>query len=402
MKGAAKTDGDGAIASDHGAALRRAAEKLLGAQAGRSDAGPAEAADVQGLLHELQVHAIELELQNEELRRAQIELEAVKARYFDLYALAPVGYVSLDGESVIRESNLTAAALLGLTVPELRGKHLSRFILKEDQDILYQNRRQLHEPLDVRSFELRMARADGQAFHARLELARATSTEGSPAYRLVILDISEQKASEAALAKALRENQGLLRELRHRVKNSFGLIHGMITLGAGADASPEVREKLEELGSRVWSVSELYSLLYSSEAQGGLSLDQYCARVVEPLVDLNSRLRFVLKLEPLVAPIHCVGPVGMILTELLTNTVKYAFPDGRSGAVTVTLRKAEGGARLVVEDDGVGFPPDFAPREGFGSGLFLVRGFAEQLGGSFSLENGPSGARCILDFPVEA
>ena len=86
-------------------------------------------------LHDLRVHQVELEMQNEELRRAQTELETMRARYFDLYDLAPIGYCTVSEKGLILEANLTAANLLGVSRSDLAKQPLSRFILKEDQDI---------------------------------------------------------------------------------------------------------------------------------------------------------------------------------------------------------------------------------------------------------------------------
>jgi PAS domain-containing protein len=96
-------------------------------------------------LHELRVHQIELEMQNEELRRTQEELEASRERYFDLYDLAPVGYFTLSEQGLILEANLTAAKLLGVARSALVKQPLSRFILPEDQDIHYLHRKALLE-----------------------------------------------------------------------------------------------------------------------------------------------------------------------------------------------------------------------------------------------------------------
>src|SRR5665811_880099 len=92
---------------------------------------------MQQLMHELAVHQIELEMQNDELRRVQLELEASRARYFDLYDLAPVGYVTVSDAGVIPEANLTAATLLGVPRSALVKRPISRFIVKSQQDIYY-------------------------------------------------------------------------------------------------------------------------------------------------------------------------------------------------------------------------------------------------------------------------
>lgn len=97
--------------------------------------------EMQQLMHELAVHQIELEMQNDELRRVQLELEASRARYFDLYDLAPVGYITVSDAGVILEANLTAATLLGVPRSALVKRPISRFIVKSQQDIYYQYRK---------------------------------------------------------------------------------------------------------------------------------------------------------------------------------------------------------------------------------------------------------------------
>ncbi len=124
--------------------------------------------ETRRMLHELRVHQIELEIQNEELRRAQEELEAARERYFGLYNLAPVGYCTLSEKGLIQGINLTAAALLGMARSELVKQPISRFILKEDQDIYYFHRKQLFETGEPQSCELRMVRPDGTSFWARM------------------------------------------------------------------------------------------------------------------------------------------------------------------------------------------------------------------------------------------
>ena len=107
-------------------------------------------------LHELRVHQIELEMQNEELRRTQEELEGSRARYFDLYDLAPVGYFTLSEQGLILEANLTGAKLLGVARGALVKQPLSRFVLREDQDIYYLHRKALLETGAPQAWELRM------------------------------------------------------------------------------------------------------------------------------------------------------------------------------------------------------------------------------------------------------
>jgi len=149
------------------------------------------------LIHELQVHQIELDMQHEELRRTQAELDASRARFFDLYDLAPAGYVTLNDKGIIIEANLTACAMLAVARGALLMQPLSKFILKEDQDIYYLHRKQLFETEKSQSCDLRMIRkGDGMTFWAHLEGTAAKEDKDEPSCRIVIVDITERKQAE--------------------------------------------------------------------------------------------------------------------------------------------------------------------------------------------------------------
>jgi two-component sensor histidine kinase len=182
------------------------------------------------------------------------------------------------------------------------------------------------------------------------------------------------------------------------------MISSMISLASGRDESPGTREVLAQLDARVRSVSELYSLLYSSGSFTALRLDEYCSRVAGTIVAMTVNIALKLVLEEIVIPVKEAAPVGLILTELVTNAVKYAFPSGMQGTITVTLRKTGTGARLEVVDDGIGLPAGFEPSgDAVGMGFNLVLALAGQIKGDFSFGNGATGGtRCVVDFPLQA
>ncbi len=157
---------------------------------------------IRQMLHELQVHQIELTIQNEELRRVQAEIEAVKARYFDLYNLAPVGYCTLSDAGLILDTNLTAAQLLGYTSSALIKQPVTRFILQEDQDVYYLHRKLLFETAAAQACELRMVKQDGTPFWARIEATYTRDEAGVPVGRVAISDVTEYKQAEEKLRLA--------------------------------------------------------------------------------------------------------------------------------------------------------------------------------------------------------
>lgn len=204
--------------SDRTAALRQEAEEIAN---GRATATPGHFVSTspessEKIIHELRVHQIELELQNEELRRAQMELDAVRTRYFDLYDLAPVGYFTISTKGIIKEVNLTATTLLGVVREEMDGQPFSRFIFPEDLDIYYRHHQQLFACKEPHVCRLRLLRPHGSPFWARLEATVVQDDEnGSQVCRVVLSDISESIRTEAALADS---------ELKYRTLANSGQV----------------------------------------------------------------------------------------------------------------------------------------------------------------------------------
>lgn len=186
--------------------LRLQAEQKLATQ---SNDQVLTSVDEKRLLHELQVHQIELEMLleavNENLLRTQTELEASQARYFDLYDLAPVGYFTVSDRDVIMESNLTATHLLGLTRKALIKQPLTRFILPADQDIYYLHRKRLTETGNTQVFEIKLVKLDSTAFWVRVEMNQSSCADvhdGVQVLRVIVIDIDEQKANDEILKQA--------------------------------------------------------------------------------------------------------------------------------------------------------------------------------------------------------
>jgi PAS domain S-box-containing protein len=160
-------------------------------------------AALRATLHDLRVYQVELEMQNEELRRVQGELEAARARYFDLYELAPVGYCTLSDTGQILEANLIAATLLGVARAALFKQPLSAFVLAQDQNSYYQYRKQLFFDTGERqACELRMVKRNGTTFWAHLEGIVAPDPWNTAVCRIAISDNPERQRAEEALRQS--------------------------------------------------------------------------------------------------------------------------------------------------------------------------------------------------------
>jgi PAS domain S-box-containing protein len=184
------------------AKLRRLAEKALEETPdGKEELSGRSPKDMASIIHELRVHQIELEMQNEELRRAQLELGEARNKYFDLYDLAPVGYFTISEKGMILEANLTAASMLGIERGLMKGNPFSAFIHSDDQDTFYQHRRKLMETRENQVCGLRLIKKDGSQLHVQMKCIPVLDENGMLYQaRASVTDVTSLKQAEESLA----------------------------------------------------------------------------------------------------------------------------------------------------------------------------------------------------------
>lgn len=395
------------------------------------------------LLHELQVHQIELEIQNEELRRTQIELEASRARYFDLYDLAPVGYVTISEKGIIQEANLTLADLLGLTRKEVVQRPLTHFILPADQDIFYLHHRKLFATDAPQICELRLLRANGDPFWGEIEAIRVGDDEGGQTGRIVISDISARKQSEKLLQQSHHRLEEAIAELRHAqaqlvqqerlaavgqlaagIAHDFNNILAVITLYIEmslrlTDLSPQLQKRLEIMGHQTGRAAHLVEQILDFGRRAVLK-----SRSMDLLLFLQEQVEIWRRTIPESIKIYlqeaadseCFIHADPIrLQQMFTNLVlnaRDAMPHG--GELHLTLRQfrlehaepaplpdmiAGSWVGIAISDTGNGIPaatqphifePFFSargPGRGSGLGLAQVYGIVKQHEGHIDVQS---------------
>jgi diguanylate cyclase (GGDEF)-like protein/PAS domain S-box-containing protein len=201
-------------------ALRRRAEEMARKTKALSPENPEalSSEEVRQTLQELRVYQIELEMQNDELRHTQVELDNSLIRYFDLYDLAPVGYVTVSKQGLILEANLSAATMLGVARGTLVKRMLTQFIFKEDQDIYYLHHKKLFNTGKTQTCELRMVNKIGTQFWAHMVAAAGNDKDGATTIRIVMSDITDRKQAE----KKLRNSEEKFRMLAE--SSSFAIM----------------------------------------------------------------------------------------------------------------------------------------------------------------------------------
>jgi chemotaxis protein methyltransferase CheR len=219
---------------------------------------------------------------------------------------------------------------------------------------------------------------------------------------LAIEDITERARLEREHAAARERIGMLLQELTHRVKNSLQFIAAMVIIEARSQKSSEGKAALERVSHRITALGQLYSQLSKADTVEAVDaatyLDELCRDLIAS-VNKEGDTPIVLKteIESELLPTDRAIPIGLIVNELVTNAVKYAFPGEAKGTVMVTLKRTRGELRLTVADDGQGLLPQ---RADSGLGGRLVDGFAQQLGGKVERKSDSQGTTVRLILPL--
>ena len=204
-----------------------------------------------------------------------------------------------------------------------------------------------------------------------------------------------------ALQEALEAKELLLHEIDHRVKNNLQLVGSLLAIQARRIPDPAVRDSINQALERVSALSLVHQGLYASGEAAVLDVGGFIRQLALDLVAASGRedIRVELDLEPASIDAGKAAPMALILNELLTNALRHAFPDGRSGTIRVHLRDGSGMVRLDVRDDGVG---EAAAPSRTGIGTMLVRQLARQLGAEVAWSPGPGGMTVTLELPPAA
>lgn len=236
----------------------------------------------------------------------------------------------------------------------------------------------------------------------------------SPLRELRQLAISFQRATfmlrrqQSRLAEAMDQQELLMQEIHHRVKNNLQVVASLLNLQASRIRLPEARAEFQSARDRVRTLATLHRHLYAHGELHTINMREFlielCSQLFQAMGEkAGERLRLEIEAPELKMSSDQAVPLALIVTEAVSNAVKYAFPGGRRGSISVYLRADCGHAELEIFDDGVGIPTGRVETEGGtrdGIGIQLIRGFARQLGATLQVEEG-HGTRYRIKLPLQ-
>ena len=214
----------------------------------------------------------------------------------------------------------------------------------------------------------------------------------------------DKAAAEREMREARERAEILLREVNHRVANSLQLVASLVSMQQKSEGlDPVAREALVEAHNRIHAIAQIHRRLYTSDDVRFVAMEAYLSGLVEELeAAMKAAGRehtIVLDAEPIRVGTDRAVSVGVIVTELVTNAFKYAYPQDELGDIRIRLSRRGGECRLEVEDDGVGFRAAGAPK-GSGLGTRIVRAMTATLGTTIAYEHKSVGTRAVLTFSV--
>ncbi len=296
-----------------------------------------------------------------------------------------------DMEGRITFFNDSAVKLFGYTRDEVLGRPGTESINMDYQSDLLQQ--VLYNTEDFGQNENENRRKDGSRVWIVWSNKAIYDSAGNKSGILcVATDISELKHSQESAQKALEEKELLLREVHHRVKNNLQVIASILNLEMSYLQNKEDEEIFLDCQNRVNAMALVHQQLYESDNIAHLRIREYIRDLIDTTIDAYqvdpARIHIQYEIEEIAIGIDTGIVCGLIINELVSNSIKYAFPNGRTGSISILLKKRTGkSAELQVRDDGVGVPVDFDYRDTDSLGLKLVESLVDQIGGNIEMEN---------------
>ena len=369
---------------------------------------------LQRAKHELEAVVEQRTRALEEKTRAEQSLVLSEAQFRAGFELSVVGQVQFEPvPGTIIRANRAFANMLGYEPEEIVGRPLQEFIHPDDHD-RPEFRLLLSGALECYAVERRYMRRDGSAIWVRASCSLARAKQGERAFLAlaIIEDVDDRYRAQVALEAAkqdleavveertetLAQRDLLLREVYHRVKNNLQIIDSLMVMQAQSLSDPAARAGLDDMRRRVYALGLVHHQLMGSDDLQTFDVAPFLQELSRHLVDgVGARgVSISMHATPLRVGLDFAIPLGLLVTELVTNSMKHAF-DGDPGSIHVALEKAEGNqVVLQVSDDGEGYDP---ATSGSTLGMFIIQGLVRQLKGTVAVHAG-RGTHTVVRLPA--
>lgn len=322
------------------------------------------------------------------------EERQARERFRSTFEVAPVGMILADSSNTIVEANRAAERLLGYGAGELTGMNGRDIIHPEDldRDPIEAVTGRVLQGIEVLEIENRFRTRSEEYIDVSVRVGRIDLEDQSVTHIVQFYDITRRKEAEQRVQLLLKEKELLLREVHHRIKNDLSLVQSLLSTQAQT-VDKVAADALRAAGYRVGVMARVYERFRGLGGLGNVRITDVIGGLVEELraglvpEDVTVRNQ----MDQLILPARLAVSLGIIVNELITNAVKYAFSHGEK-EITVHLRvDADDGIHLAVGDTGNGFPADVLTGERVGYGLTIAKALVDQHQGTMALSNAGGG-----------
>jgi PAS domain S-box-containing protein len=324
-------------------------------------------------------------------------------KYRTLFEENPDFNVLLSKEGTILDANYAATDLIGLTKKDIIGKNLAdlNVISKEDLPFHLDKISSVTNEGILKPYEYEFIDKNNNIHSVLVHLKPVLKNEKLDHLLGVGIDITALKEAENEIKASLKEKNILIQEIHHRVKNNMQIISSLLSLQTQYVDDKGAVDLLKESQNRVMSMAMIHEKIYLSKDLIHINFQDYIQNLVSNLFNSydikKSRIKPRLEIDDINLNIETAVPCGLIISEIVSNSLKYAFPDNMEGEIYISLKTSGDKFRLIIGDNGVGLPEDF-DFENIGSlGLLLVNNLTEQIDGEIKI-NSKNGTEYDISF----
>jgi PAS domain S-box-containing protein len=322
-------------------------------------------------------------------------LRESEAKYRTLFETDPNYTLLIGTDGIIQDVNKATSDITGLSREELIGKHFIELELAipEDIPVYVENITRILKGEQIKPFESQFRDKNGKIRWGFITLTPIIKDKGISSIMAIISDFTSIKIAENRLTNTLKEKENLLREIHHRVNNNMQIISSLLNLQTKYVEDEEAVNVLKESQNRVKSMAMIHEKLYMSDDIAHINFVDYIQSLVKNLFYSynveNTNIKPKLEVEDITLNMETAIPCGLIISETVSNSLKYAFPNKMKGEIFISLKSNDDKYELIIRDNGVGLPEeiDFNNLETFG--LLLVNNLTEQIDGELTINRSP-------------
>jgi len=367
----------------------------------RTDIASLTGSEIEELVRELELRQSELEVVIENLRQSNDEAEADVRELKAFYEFTSIGYFTLASDGAICGLNSSGAGMLGRNRTDLINCMFVTFVSPDNRSAFNEFLKKVFQSSSRQICEVRLKIENDISGFIHIE--GMVSGENQKCH-LTAIDTTDCRLAEETVYNLLNEKELFLKEVHHRVKNNMYNIGALLNMQANIQEDPAAKSVLFDAAGRVQSMSVLYDKLYRSEFTTAVSLKDYFPDLIYEIVGIfpnKKSVKIKTQIDDIILDAKILSILGLLVNELVTNSMKYAFTGRSDGVITVTSSKTEKTVTISIADNGIGIPEDITFKNSTGFGMQLAGMLTEQLSGNIRIERG-EGTRFVLEFDISA